>query len=74
VTFCFDNSNHTKLSWKKLLKVILPFHQLPDRISCAEGAGVEIVISAAAKAFPQQHFHTANHPSSAQVSQLEKVS
>lgn len=69
VTFCIHSRNHTKPSWKNLLEVILPFHQPPDRIICAEGD--EIVISATAKAFPKEHLHIANHPSGAQVSQLE---
>lgn len=69
VTFCVHSRNHTKQSWKKLLKVILPFHQPPDRIICTEGD--EILISAAAKAFPKEHLQIANNPKGAQVSQPE---
>lgn len=74
VTFSAGNRNHIKWSWKTLLKVILSFHQPSHRISHAKGVGVEITISAAAKAFPQEHSHTINHPSGSQVSQLENVS
>lgn len=74
VTLYVNNRNSTKWNWEKLLKVILPFQQPPDRISRAEDAGDEIVISPYAKSFWQQHFHTENYPRSAQASQLENVS